>query len=77
MNNPTEINITGCSDCPFNYEYDMGPGYGCRLDYKLRGQEALLHPKDITQDKKKYQPITPAWCPLTKVNYTLKFDHNP
>lgn len=75
MNNP-EIKITGCTDCPFSYEYDMGPGYGCRLDSKIRGQEAMLNPKHVQQNKK-YQPITPAWCPLTKVNYTLKFDHNP
>lgn len=27
-----EKQITGCVDCPFQYEYDMSIGYGCRID---------------------------------------------
>ena len=43
-----------CKNCIFNYEYDMAIGYGCKLDILNR---------DIKQSKK-YEPITPDWCPV-------------
>ena len=49
-----EKEVTGCSDCPFQYEYDMSTGYGCRIDSTER----------TIKQSKKYQPIDPEWCPL-------------
>ena len=55
--------ISGCSDCPFNYEYDMAIGYGCQLDSKN---------KTIRQSEK-YQPITPKWCPIKISDVLVKY----
>ena len=69
-----EIKIPGCIDCPFNYEFDMGPGYGCNLDFAIRGNEALTNPQKIQEDHKTHRPITPDWCPLKKDNFLFKFE---
>lgn len=54
--------VTSCIDCPFNYEYDMGVGYGCRIDVNNR----------TIKQSKKYQPIHPEWCPLTSDDILIK-----
>ena len=55
--------IYGCFDCPFNYEYDMAVGYGCKLDTENRS----------IKQSKKYQPITPHWCPVKKESIVVKY----
>lgn len=55
--------IHGCFDCPFNYEYDMAVGYGCKLDTENRS----------IRQSKKYQPITPDWCPVKKDSVVVKY----
>jgi hypothetical protein len=55
--------ISGCSDCPFNYEYDMAIGYGCKIDTENRS----------IRQSKKYQPITPDWCPVKKGSVVIKY----
>lgn len=55
--------INGCFDCPFNYEYDMAVGYGCKLDAENRS----------IRQSKKYQPITPDWCPVKKGSVVVKY----
>ena len=55
--------INGCFDCPFNYEYDMAVGYGCKLDTENRS----------IKQSKKYQPITPDWCPVKKDSVVVKY----
>jgi len=55
--------ISGCFDCPFNYEYDMAVGYGCKIDTENR---SIRH-------SKKYQPITPDWCPVKNGSVVVKY----
>lgn len=55
--------IHGCFDCPFNYEYDMAVGYGCKVDTENRS----------IRQSKKYQPITPDWCPVKKDSVVVKY----
>lgn len=57
--------IHGCVDCPFNYEYNMAVGYGCKLDTENRS----------IRQSKKYQPITPDWCPVKECSIVIKYDH--
>ena len=61
-----EITVNGCSDCPFCYEYDMGNGYGCKLESDT---------KTIKQTKF-FQPITPNWCPLKNQEVVVKIVPN-
>ncbi len=55
--------INGCNDCPFNYEYDMAIGYGCKVDTEQRS----------IKQSNKYQPITPDWCPVNKQEFVVKY----
>jgi hypothetical protein len=55
--------INGCFDCPFNYEYDMAVGYGCKMDNEKRS----------IRQSKKYQPITPDWCPIKNSSVVVKY----
>ena len=55
--------INGCFDCPFNYEYDMAVGYGCKLDTENMS----------IKQSKKYQPVTPDWCPVKKDSVVVKY----
>lgn len=55
--------IIGCQDCPFSYEFDMAEGYGCKIDAEKR---------DIRQSKK-FQPITPDWCPIKNGKASVKY----
>lgn len=56
--------VTGCSDCPFIFSYDIAVGYGCKIDADDR----------TIKESKKYQPITPEWCPLKSNNLLIKFE---
>lgn len=56
-----EKEVTGCADCMFCHEYDMGYGYGCYLD----------NSREIKQSKRN-QPIDPEWCPLKEGDVTIK-----
>lgn len=49
--------IMGCVDCPCCLTNDMGSGYTCKM------QGFFKEPNQIDESKK-YQPITPDWCPL-------------
>ena len=55
--------INGCFDCPFNYGYDMAVGYGCKMDNENRS----------IRQSKKYQPITPDWCPVKNGSVVVKY----
>jgi len=55
--------INRCFDCPFNYGYDMAVGYGCKMDNENRS----------IRQSKKYQPITPDWCPVKNGSVVVKY----
>mgnify|MGYP001612202556 CR=1 FL=1 len=73
-----EIKISGCKDCIFCSENDAGSGSTCRLAmdilYKLDRQYTNKEYADtqINVDKK-YNPITPEWCPLKNENVTVSY----
>lgn len=57
--------ISGCKDCPMCDENDMCSGYTCRM---------VEYPNNyIKQERKKYIPETPEWCPIKKSDITFKF----
>jgi len=58
-----KIEVSGCINCPFKYENDMGFGYVCKIDAKGR---------TINQSKK-YLPITPEWCPVKSSSVVVTF----
>jgi hypothetical protein len=55
--------INGCFECPFSYAYDMAVGYGCKMDNENRS----------IRQSKKYQPITPDWCPVKNNSVVVKY----
>jgi len=57
--------ITGCSDCPFCQMNDMDSGYSCNIKE---------YPKNYIEESKKYQPITPDWCPIKIKPYTVRYE---
>ncbi len=76
-----EIKITGCKDCIFCYEYDMSSGYGCKIN-QYKSDELYDINKDMDEynknrktikQSKKWQPITPSWCPLKTESITINF----
>ncbi|MEK6829022.1 MAG: hypothetical protein AABY15_02765 [Nanoarchaeota archaeon] len=64
---PKERIITGCSDCPMCDMNDMASGYSCRL----RDSSETSY---IKEDLKKWQPVTPDWCPIKEQPILLTFN---
>ena len=56
--------ISGCSDCPMCDMNDMCSGYSCRLKE---------HPDNFIKESKKFQPITPKWCPIKQNDVLFKY----
>jgi len=56
--------ISGCSDCPMCDMNDMCSGYSCRLKE---------HPDNFIEESKKFQPITPKWCPIKQSDVLFKY----
>ena len=56
--------ISGCSDCPMCDMNDMCSGYSCRLKE---------HPDNFIKESKKFQPITPKWCPIKQSDVLFKY----
>jgi len=56
--------ISGCSECPMCDMNDMCSGYSCRLK---------KHPDNFIKESKKFQPITPKWCPIKQNDVLFKY----
>lgn len=59
-----KVIIEGCSNCPFAISNDMSSGYSCTLQMHFNKEERRI------KENKRYQAVTPKWCPL-KTNYYL------
>lgn len=72
------ILVHGCVSCPFNYQFDMGNGYGCNLMKAKLGTHEYLQKfqptHHIEQHKKMFIPITPDWCPLMEKDVVIGID---
>lgn len=55
--------ITGCVDCPFCDENDMGIGYSCRIKVF----------DNHIKETKKFQKITPEWCPIKEQPLIIRY----
>jgi hypothetical protein len=56
--------ILGCKECPMCDMNDMCSGYSCRLKY---------YPDNLIKESKKFQPITPNWCPIKQNDILFKY----
>ena len=54
----------GCRGCIFAVQNDMDGSYTCRAEEKRIGFEQYHKENKYIKIDKKYQPITPEWCPL-------------
>ncbi len=84
-----KILISECNGCLFKYEYDMGVGYGCKLQDYITAPAEVKRIQEfistgiptsqpdysIKEDRKKRIPITPDWCPLKhERNFIFEFE---
>lgn len=59
-----EIIIPGCMECPMCIMNDMSSGYSCRLK---------SCPDNFIKESKRFNPITPKWCPIKQNNIIFKY----